>query len=296
MMRLGYACINTTLPTKFKTCRLATYHSKGAQHIKELTINNLKNVLAALEWNVQHNIRFYRMSTEIVPLGSHQEMDWDWWEDKDILQLTDTIKQFKEEHDIRLSMHPGQYTVLSTPHEQVLERSFLDLEYHDKLLNLTGGTDMIIHGGGKYGDMESAKIRFIKNYKLLPESIKNKLRLENDDKTYNLNDVLDISEETGVPICFDIHHYRCCNIGTSLAPMLDKVFASWEKTGIPKMHISSGKTHPEDRSHHEYVFEEDFKELLEVLDGREADIMLEAKLKEKAVLRIIDFLEKEKEK
>ena len=289
-MRLGYACINMSLPTKFKTCRLATYKAKGFEVIKELTMNNLENVLSALHWNVEHDIYFYRMSTEIVPLGSHQEMTWEWWLDKDIQQLANKIKDYKDQQNIRLSMHPGQFTVLSTPRPEVLERTFLDLEYHDKLLNLTGGTDMIIHGGGKYGDMDSAKERFIENYRKLSPSIKRKLRLENDDKTYQLNDVIDIYEETGVPLCFDIHHHKCCNNGSALKPMLEKVFQSWSNKDTPKMHISSGKTNKTDRSHHDIVFEEDFQELLSALEGRNVDIMLEAKLKEQSVLRIQDFL------
>ncbi|MBU9721454.1 MULTISPECIES: UV DNA damage repair endonuclease UvsE [Bacillaceae] len=285
-MRLGYACINTTMPTKFRTCRLATYENKGSDIIKELTLNNLINVYEALKWNVKHDILFYRMSTELVPLGSHYKMDWEWWLDNDILLLTDKIKAYKEKHDIRLSMHPGQFTVLSTPREEVLERSFLDLEYHDRLLNLVGGTDMIIHGGGQYGDMDQAKKRYVKNYKLLSTSIKEKLRLENDDKTYALHDVLDIHQECGVPICFDIHHHLCHNNGQALEPMLERVFASWPAPLIPKMHISSGKTHERDRSHHDFVFKQDFNRLLKILDGKNVDVMVEAKLKEQAVLRI----------
>ncbi|MBU9711782.1 UV DNA damage repair endonuclease UvsE [Evansella tamaricis] len=285
-MRLGYACINTTLPTKFRTCRLATFQKNGHETIKELTIHNLENVYKALHWNVDHQILFYRMSTEIVPLGSHQEMEWEWWKDEDIIRISGEIKDFKEKHDLRLSMHPGQFTVLSTPREDVLERSFGDLEYHDKLLNLVGGTDMIIHGGGQYGNMDLAKDRFISSYKKLSSSIKEKLRLENDDRTYQLQDVIDISESSGIPICFDIHHHVCHNDGKPLPPMIEKVFNSWSDKMIPKVHISSGKTHEKDRSHHEYVFKDDFKRLLDVLDGRNSDIMLEAKLKEQAVLRI----------
>ncbi|MCP8616219.1 UV DNA damage repair endonuclease UvsE [Salirhabdus salicampi] len=285
-MRIGYACINTSLPTKFKTCRLATFEKKGPDIIKELTINNLQNVLAALKWNVEHNMYFYRISTEIVPLGSHQNMTWEWWTDKDILSLTSTIKQFKEKHNIRLSMHPGQFTVLSTPRDDVLERSFLDLEYHDKVLNLVGGSDMIIHGGGQYGNIELAKERFIKHYHMLSDSIKEKLRLENDDRTYALEDVISIYRKCGIPICFDIHHYICHNRNGILENMMEHVFESWKPFGRPKVHISSGKTHVKDRSHHDYVFKHDFNRLLSLVGDREVDIMVEAKLKEQAVLRI----------
>ncbi|MDG5788422.1 UV DNA damage repair endonuclease UvsE [Evansella sp. AB-P1] len=285
-MRLGYACINLSLPTKFKTCRLATFYQRGPSIIKELSVHNLQNVLAALEWNRSHNILFYRMSTGIVPLGSHEKMTWDWWNDEDILQLTKQIKKYKDKYNMRLSMHPGQFTLLNTPKEDVLERSIADLEYHDKLLQLVGGTDMIIHGGGEYGNLDLAKARFIENYKKLSSSIKRKLRLENDDRTYTLSDVIDIYKESSIPICFDIHHHNCNNPDQPIELLLDHVFTSWDKVGIPKVHISSGKEHINDRRHHDYVFEKDFLSLLSVLKDKDVDIMVEAKMKELAVLKI----------
>ncbi|ADU30497.1 UV DNA damage repair endonuclease UvsE [Evansella cellulosilytica] len=288
MLRIGYACINTTIPTKFRTCRLHTYEMKGEEIIKELTLHNLEQILMTLKWNVKHDIFFYRISTETIPLGSHEKMTWKWWIDEDILSLTNKIKVFKDRYNIRLSMHPGQYTVLSTPRENVLSRSLADLEYHDRLLQLVGGTDMIIHGGGQYGNMPEAKDRFIKNYSNLSSSIKSKLRLENDDRTYQLKDVLDISTMCNIPVCFDIHHHRCNNDNQPLKPMLKEVFSSWMNVDIPKVHISSGKTSVTDRSHHDYVFKEDFLHLLTIIEGIDVDIMVEAKMKEKAVLRIYD--------
>lgn len=286
-MRLGYACINTSLPTRFRTCRLATYEKKGYEVIKELALNNLKNVLSALKWNAENGILFFRISSEIVPLGSHKAMSWKWWLDKDILTLTTSIKQFAELHAMRLSMHPGQYTVLSTPRKEVLKRSIADLAYHEMLLSMLGGTDIIIHGGGAYGEIETAKKRFSRNFLELPDQIKHKVRLENDDVIYTLDAVLDIYDECKVPICFDIHHHYCNNNNTDLQLMLNKVFDSWsEKTLLPKVHISSGKTHKTDRRHHDFVHKEDFMHLLDVLDGRDADIMLEAKMKEQAVLKV----------
>ncbi|MGJ9382465.1 UV DNA damage repair endonuclease UvsE [Salipaludibacillus sp. CF4.18] len=286
-MRLGYACINTALPTKFRTCRLATYEKKGDAFIKELTIHNLENIYAALKWNEQQKIFFYRISSDIVPLGSHEILTWKWWLDEDVIALAHTIKKFSSAHEMRLSMHPGQYSVLSTPREEVLQRTIADLDYHEKLLHLMGGTDMIIHGGGAYGDISKAKQRFSESYVRLPERIRSKLRLENDDVTYTLEDVLDIHTLCNIPICFDIHHHNCNNNGKDLEPMLNKVFASWSQESIiPKVHISSGKTSETDRRHHEYVFKQDFERLLLALNGKDVDIMLEAKMKEQAVLKI----------
>jgi UV DNA damage endonuclease len=285
-MKIGYACINMTLPSKFRTCRLATFEKEGIQKIKEITLHNLQTVIHVLHWNIEHDILFYRLSSELVPLASHPTMDWKWWEDEDIVTLTDKINRLREQYDMRLSMHPGQYTVLSTNREQVLENSLKDLEYHDQLLELVGGRDMIIHGGGAYGDIESAKQSFVKNYGGLSQSVKDKLRLENDDKTYSLKDVLDIYDACQVPICFDIHHHTCHSNDEPLEPMLIKVFLSWEGYGTPKVHISTGRNGETDRSHHDYISQKDYDQLIGTLGGREADIMFEAKQKELSVLKI----------
>lgn len=283
---LGYACINTELPTQFKTCRLATFHKIGPDIIKQLTIHNLETIIHVLTWNIKHHIFFYRISSNIIPLGSHQDMDWEWWLDKDILDLTGKINQLQQDYQMRLSMHPGQFTVISTQRDEVYARSLADLNYHDRLLNLVGGTDMIIHGGGAYGNIVAAKNRFAKRYETLSTSIKNKLRLENDDVTYHLSDVLDIHDMSGIPICFDIHHHHCHHGEEPIEKMIPRVFASWPNRTKPKVHISSGKDHQLDRRHHEYVFKEDFDKLLAVLNGKDVDIMLEAKKKEQAILKV----------
>ncbi|KKB42609.1 UV DNA damage repair endonuclease UvsE [Bacillus thermotolerans] len=286
-MRLGYACINTVLPTKFKTCRLRTVEKEGLQKVKELAVHNLKEVIQVLRWNIEHRIFFFRLSSELIPFASHPIMAWDWEKDEDILALTDEIKHLRDAHDLRLSLHPGQYTVLNSPKEQVVKNSIAELAYHETMLRLVGGQDMILHGGGAYGDKREAKARFVQNYKELPEEIKEVLRIENDDKTYTALDVIDLAEKTGAPICFDIHHHRCNHEEDAhLEGILNSVFASWPDGIIPKMHISSGRQAANDPAHHNYILEEDFSFFLEKLDGREADIMCEAKMKEQAVLRL----------
>ncbi|AQQ52463.1 UV DNA damage repair endonuclease UvsE [Planococcus lenghuensis] len=281
-MRLGYACMNTELQSVFRTCRTATAETQGSAVIKELTVKNLETTLKILEWNLLHDIYFYRASSSIVPLSTHPVNDWNWWTDEDVLFLTGQIRDLVRTHHMRLSMHPGQYTVLNSPKEEVVDKSVADLEYHDKLITLLGGTDLIVHTGGAYGDKEQAKLRFSQNYRRLSASIRQKLRLENDDKTFTVQDVLDISRDCGIPICFDIHHHNCNNDGTPVD--IAAIMATWKGFGIPKIHISTGKESRTDRRHHGVVSAEDFEELLVLLKGTDADIMFEAKLKEQAIL------------
>jgi len=284
-MRLGYACMNTELKTVFKTLRVATAEAEGTDKIKELTLKNLKTTLEVIHWNLDHNIYFYRASSSIVPLSTHPVNDWVWWEDPDVLAITKEIRSFVEMHNMRISVHPGQYTVINSPKPEVVRKSIEDLEYHDKLIQLLGGTDIILHTGGAYGDKEIAKQRFATVYLELSPSIRQRLRLENDDKTYTIRDVLDVHRMCEVPVCFDIHHHNCNNDGESVD--FKEILKTWQGYGKPKVHISTGKEGFTDLRHHNLVSETDFEELLLVLNGIDADIMFEAKLKEQSVLPFI---------
>ncbi|ANU22599.1 UV DNA damage repair endonuclease UvsE [Planococcus donghaensis] len=284
-MRLGYACMNTELKTVFKTLRVATAEAEGTDKIKELTLKNLHTTLEVIHWNLEHDIYFYRASSSIVPLSTHPINDWIWWEDPDVLAITEEIRSFVEMHNMRISVHPGQYTVINSPKPEVVRKSIEDLEYHDKLIQLLGGTDIILHTGGAYGDKEVAKKRFADVYLELSPSIRQRLRLENDDKTYTVRDVLDVHHMCGVPICFDIHHHNCNNDGESVD--FAEILKTWQGFGKPKVHISTGKEGFTDLRHHNLVAETDFQELLRVLNGIDVDIMFEAKLKEQSVLPFV---------
>ncbi|TWT04954.1 UV DNA damage repair endonuclease UvsE [Planomicrobium sp. CPCC 101079] len=284
-MRLGYACMNTELKTVFKTLRLATAQAEGTGKIKELTLKNMETTLEVVKWNIENDILFYRASSTIVPLSTHPVNDWVWWEDPDFLALADKIRALVETHQMRVSVHPGQYTVLNAQKPEVLEKSIEDLEYHDKLIRLLGGNDIIVHTGGAYGDKEAAKKRFAENYLKLSDSLRRRIRLENDDKTFTVRDVLDVSKMCGVPICLDIHHHNVKNDGEPID--FDEILATWKGFGTPKIHISTGKEGFTDLRHHDLVSAEDFEQLLLVLKGTDADIMFEAKLKEQAVLPFV---------
>lgn len=287
-MRLGYACMNTELKTVFRTLRVATAETEGIAKIKELTLKNMQTTLEILQWNLEHHIFFYRASSSMIPLSTHPINKWVWWEDADFLSIADQIREMAETHKMRISMHPGQYTVLNSPKPEVVEKSVQDLVYHDRLITLLGGNDLIVHTGGAYGDKEQAKIRFAENYASLPASIKKRLRLENDDKTFTVRDVLDVSKLCGVPICFDIHHHNCNNDGKPID--YAEILATWQGFGIPKIHISTGKEGYTDLRHHNIVTKEDFDELLLLLGDTDADIMFEAKMKEQAVLPFVEQL------
>lgn len=292
-MRLGYACINTSIPQRFRTCREETFRIGGLDVIKSLTLHNLAVTYYCLLWNVENDIGMYRMSSGIVPFATHKEMTWKWWKDEKVLNMCALIKHIVLENNIRLSTHPGQYTLLNTPDEEKLVASAKDLFYHNILLNLCGGKDMILHVGGVYGDKVESIKRFINRYYELPNVLKEKLVIENDDKSYSLADIILISEYTGCKIVVDLHHDRCFPSG-NIYEMFPKALKTW-KDELPKIHISSGKTSLTDRSHWDKIREEDWLYFNSIIGGHDVDIMVEAKDKEKAVLALREIILKKEE-
>lgn len=289
---LGYACLNTSIPRKMKTLRLATYVSKGDEYLKELIVNNLLYLKDCLEWNVLHGIRFFRVSSDIVPLATHPEMIYPWWKDEEIKILCDEIKSISTRHEMRLSMHPGQYTLLNSPKEDVVKRSVEDLTYHQVLGDMIGVREFITHVGGVYGDSKEAMHRWVQVYEGLPNEIRCRLRLENDDMSYTILDVLTISEKTGVPAVFDYHHHRILP-SIDAGHALKRSFETWHGVDKPKIHLSSGKAGKTDRKHHEFILNEDYEALISILssavskENQQVYIMLEAKLKEQAVMKLL---------
>jgi UV DNA damage endonuclease len=285
-MRLGYACINTSVSDGFRSCRLKTIQKKGITYYKEIILHNLNHILDILKWNIDNSVFFYRVSSDIIPLSTHPyiRMLYHWEDDVQVLKVLKEIRTLTESNDLRLSMHPDQYTVLNSLREDVVKRSIEYLEYHAKILELIAGTDMIIHVGGVYGDKESAMNRFVSNYKKLDNRIKGYIRIENDDKSYSLKDVLALHLKTGVKVVWDYHHHRCLKEEWPSKEDIDLLRNSWGNSKM-KVHISSGKRNETDRSHRDFVYFEDLLYLLSLL-GDDIDIMVEAKAKEKALLKL----------
>ncbi|KGA97249.1 UV damage endonuclease [Alkalihalobacillus alcalophilus ATCC 27647 = CGMCC 1.3604] len=285
---LGYACLNLTLPSSFRTCRLQTLETKGMGYIKELALHNVNQLKEILLWNIENRIFFFRMTSELIPFATHEKMTWNWIKDEEMLKAFKEISQLQKDYQLRLTVHPGQYTLINSPREEVLHNAVKDLNYHAELLQLVGGSDMIIHTGGVYGDKEASKQRFISYYEQLPQKVKSYLRLENDDKNYSTHDVLDIYKKCGVPICFDLHHERCFETEERELPLLfNKVVQTWDGIqAVPKVHLSTGRQSVTDRSHASLISINDYLLLEQITAGQKVDVMLEAKAKDQALLRL----------
>lgn len=292
---LGYACICTELREKdifsSRTVRLETFKKKGLDYVKELALQNLRDLLTILKWNKENDIYFMRMSSDMFPFASHHEHGYSIDFAKELLE---EIGNYAKDNKIRLTMHPGQYNVLSSPDENIIKRTILDLAHHANIMD-TMGIDqngvMIIHGGGVYGNKKTALERLENNINNLPENIRKRLVLENCEMSYSIEDLLPISERLLIPIVIDMHHDDINPSSKNVYSYFKRVFRIWKLRGIkPKMHISNsvpGITLSDSitarRKHSDFIYH--IHEEVYMLNF-DIDIMLECKMKEQGIFRL----------
>lgn len=289
MIRLGYACINTTLPSTNKTCRVA---NATPDRVIELARQNLIALAEILRWNDAQGIRLFRISSEIIPLASHPAVSVPWEEilRPELEQAGTLARQF----GIRLSMHPGQYTVLNSPRPEVVEASLAELEYHARFLSALGmdhTAKLVLHLGGVYGEKDAAMERFAANFARLSEDARRRLVLENDERSYTAADALALSARIGAPVVFDVFHHRYNPSleGLPLRAIIDRAAETWGKQdGRPKLHYSDPWPGKPPGSHSQSVDVEVFGAFLAQIRDMQVDVMLEVKDKEQSVLAIYE--------
>ena len=278
---IGFACMSLKCNTKYKTFRLANFNE---HKLYQTVLHNIKETERTIRQCSIDGIKMFRLSSDIVPFATHEVVkgiDFMSWIRNDLKNIGKLCK----DNEIRFSMHPSQIVNINSPSKDVVKASIKDLIYHYNILNsmrleMDDDFNIIIHVGGMYGDKVEAIKRFIKVFNKLPEQLRNHIVLENDDKSYTINDVMEIHKYTGVKIVLDIHHMYCNNDISELD--LKSVFDTWGGK-IPKIHISSPKSDKEFRSHADVIDFDYCKEFLKQAEGYEFDVMLECKNKDLAV-------------
>ena len=209
-----------------------------------------------------------------------------------ILATLETCRRFALDRQIRLSFHPDQFVVLSSPHPQVIANSMQELEYQGWLAEVVGADVINIHVGGVYGDKHAALQRFGEVYHRLSDAVKSRLTLENDDVSYTPEDLLPFCRQHGIALVYDVHHHRCNPDRLTIEEATDQAGATWDALGREQFcHISSPKAGWESttpRPHADYI---DIHDLPACWLGRQMTVDVEAKAKELAVIRLMKDLQ-----
>jgi len=298
MNRMGYACINMQLSSqkpKIYTGRSMikrTFKDKGIKYASELGLQNTKDLFEIIKWNKENGFDFFRITSNLFPWSSEYKLEDmpDHWE---IAGILGEIGKYVDEHDIRITSHPGPFNVLTSPHEHVVENCIKDLSIHGEVFDMMGLSrtpynKINIHIGGVYGDKVSAMERFCTNFHRLPNSVKSRLTVENDDKA-SMYSVVDLYEGVykviGIPIVFDYHHHAFCTGGLSEEDALEVAISTWPTDIVPVVHYSESRQREQEddkirpQAHSDYIID-----YIDTYDNR-VDIMVEAKAKELAVLK-----------
>jgi UV DNA damage endonuclease len=281
-MRIGYPCINRSIDcTASRTFRLASYTE---ERMRDTISGNLSCLEKILAYNVSHGMLFFRITSDLVPFASHPVCTFPWQEE--FAGMFEKIGDSIRHHGFRISMHPDQFVLLNAPDTGILQRSIADLVYQVQVLDLMRldrSAKVQVHVGGVYGDKHAAIDRFVKQYDLLDTAIRDRLVIENDERSYTLSDCLAIHERTGIPVIADTFHHSLYNTGEQFTALLDTVRKTWKThDGIPMVDYSSQEPGKRAGAHAMHIVAEDFRQFLKETLPADFDLMLEIKDKEKS--------------
>jgi len=294
-MQLGLCCLNTELRKKnifcSRTHMRATLDRTGSDPLIQSALKNCEDLIRMIQWNADHGIRVFRISSDIFPRKSDlkaPQYDLDFAQPL-LTKAGNLARKYKQ----RLSFHPGQYNVVGTPTPSTFESTIRDLDYQAETLDRMAcdqNSILVVHGGGLYGNKQATLNRWISNYKLLPERIRRRLVLENCEKCFSITDCLYVSEAINIPVVFDVHHYECYR---QLHPKehfeppefyIPTIINTWHKRNmIPYFHISEQCCGAQIGKHSDLI--DDIPQyLLDITDHFDLDV--EAKLKEQAINKL----------
>ena len=292
---LGYACINMTLRkdkiTTNRRCIKRTFDEKGLPHVSQLILQNVTDLVTIIQWNHDNGIKAFRMSSSIIPWYSEFEIE-DLPDSDAIIHALKTAGNLATKYGQRLTFHPGQFCVLASPTQSIVDKSIIELDNHAKIMDYMGLSKtpynkINIHVGGAYGDKDAALERFCNNFKSLQTSTQQRLTVENDDKgnMYSVKDLYyGVYGIIVIPIVFDSHHHKFCTGGLSEQEALELALKTWPDGVKPCTHYSEGRDIEyamngiEERvipqAHSDYIYNE-----INTY-GHSFDIMVESKAKE----------------
>jgi UV DNA damage endonuclease len=255
---------------------------------------NLAALRPILEWNVAQGIELFRITSDVIPFGSHNANKVPW--QRLLKPQFEELGNFIRDKRLRVSLHPGQFTVLNSPRREVVESSIKELEYHTQFLDALRIDDshkIVIHLGGVYNDKAQSLRRFIQTCKSLAGRIKARLVIENDERCYSIADALVASKAIRAPVVFDVFHHRWNPAldSYSLRSIIQLCATTWRKRdGRVKIHYSNQRPGQPPGTHSKTVSIQKFQAFYNGISDLDLDIMLEVKDKERSVLKLMRWL------
>ena len=301
---LGYACINTHLQkSKISTNRgmkRATFDAKGLQYVSELALKNVIDLEKIIQWNEANDIRFFRISSDILPWFSEYKLT-DLPDHIEIKNILARIGRYIDAHKHRITAHPGPFNLLASPNEAVVKKTLIELENHSTIFDLldldTSPYNKInIHIGATYNDKVTAAKTWVKNVRRLSKNCISRITVENDDKAsmWSVRELYHmVHSECGIPIVFDYHHHSFCTGDLSEFDALKLASSTWPLDIIPATHYSESKAlHLNDSTIRPQAHSELINGPINTY-GLNIDVMIECKGKEQGLINFRKNLSKD---
>ena len=296
---------------------LKSNDSRRWQSAPHLSVS-IEYLHAIFDYLEEVDIRMYRISSDIVPYATHP----------DLPQFHNQIAECRTELaelgrrakalGLRLSLHPSQYVLINAVDPAITDKGIWDVNVQAELLDaMEQGPEavVVLHVGGAYGDKDAAIARFIENFARLSEGARRRLAVENDETIYTVVDCLRVHEATGSPVIFDHQHHLLNPGGLEMGDAARRALATWPDGIRPKVHFSSprldartvkkkvkgesGRMRTEEAivppllsQHADYVNPWEFASFVKAAGSRPFDVMLEAKMKDAALLKLRSDLER----
>jgi UV DNA damage endonuclease len=291
LARLGF--VASVLSENVSTSRTCRLRNATEERLRELIGENLTALDRVTSFLGQHHIGLYRVSSNLIPFASHPVNTISWWDDyaETFTRIGAKLRAF----GVRVSTHPGQYTVLNSPHRPIVDAAISELVYQARLLDALGADTtckIVVHVGGLYGGSEQlAMNRFIAAAVALPPSVRGRLVVENDDRLFDADEVLAVGRAAGIPVVFDWLHHQANPCRRAVRDVLVDLFDTWTAVdGRPKIHLSTQASGAPLGAHAPFVDVRDLLAFMEVAPPVPFDCMLEAKEKDRALLNLRDDL------
>jgi UV DNA damage endonuclease len=298
MIRLGLCCQFIDAPIHFRRATATALQRLGRaeqrRKLAELCRHNAEALRQALEHCHGLGIGAFRVNSQILPLRTHPDVGYqvaDLPDGEELQRAFLLCGQLALAYAVRLSFHPDQFVVLSSPDEGVRRRSLEELVYQTEVAVWIGADVINLHAGGGYGDKAAALARLRTELERAPAELRSRLTLENDDRVYTPADLLPLCRDTGTPLVYDVHHHRCLPDALRVEEATAAALRTWAERE-PLFHVSSPREgwagrHPQ--YHADYIEDGDvpacWRDLTLTLD-------VEAKAKERAVLRLRQDLDR----
>jgi UV DNA damage endonuclease len=259
--RIGFACkymypdqtqkkklleeIQRPLNTRSTTVQWLNRQTRDVaeERLWDIMVHNIASYKRLIEYvgSLPAELRMVRLGSDVLPV--YTQRDWSYfWRKPDVVEYAERtfaeVGATARALDVRLSMHPGQFTVLASDSEEIFERSIEEFEYHTDVIRYMGYGKTFqdfkcnVHISGRRGPqgIKDALKR------LTPEA-RNVITIENDENKWGLDSSLELADD--LALVLDIHHHWCRE-GEYIQPTDDRfarIIDSWR--GVrPAIHYS----------------------------------------------------------